>query len=577
MAGKEPTELRNQDRETIKKLVQVFLEIDSHILDLHKCSSQDFLHLNRLLPSYNQPFKALTETLDQYISYFEASDKQPFLMQFDLFSKSVQSLRSIYTDTIDDTHCKTQDLKEKADAIYFLIKNIQQNLNTLRFLADKSFKDLDPTGQNGEKSVPGSEIEGLNQRLTEDLERIKDRLAESLRKAKSELSNLIDQQKILEQAATRLELIDKYITGISSFGTEKSEEIRTLEKSFEANVSEIITNLQYEDIIRQKISHISQIHADLVHNLTRQEGPHSNLLIEQVNEIVLVQAAQLVHANKQYQNAISKIVNSFITLNNTIFKLSKLGKAIRKSLTLSEIPQQKTIRETLSDICNDIVIQCNRFVHLDIHQDTRHTYPRLDILAAGYNDAFNTLRASHKPLSKQSSSADILLSIVQQTNELRGIIKNLSAPCQCSEQRQVQLEKQKANLIRYYESLCNFLGNSTYYNFGSISAPDESGLKMARKIEKSIRNVKYYDLFDRTIRQILFKYSEISTLTGKASETPGDVRSKMEFLRTNYTMESEHLVHNFILNIENINLGDIDKNIFQEESAPENDEGLELF
>lgn len=553
------------------------MEIDSFILELHKCSSQDFLHLNRLLPSYNHPFKELHDLFQKFFAYHEAPDRQDFLMHFDLFCKSVQSLRHIYSNTIDIAHNRTQDLKERTDSAYFIIKNLQQNLHTIRFLSERAGNNLKPSAELIGSPTVLAEIEGLNQRLQEDILKIKDKLADSLREAKGTLIAIGHQQKSIEQAALVLGLIDTFITDISTFSGENAATIRELEESFETNVSHIITNLQYEDIIRQKIGHISQTHAQVVNNITDTGNQDNNQLLNQVSEIVILQAAHLIHANKQYQQAISKIVNSFISLNNILFKLSKKSKILQRMGPDNEAIGNKSVCEALSDICNVLVIQCNKFANKTLEPKAKSSYPRLDILLAGYLQSAETLRLNAQKSGADTNYSETLYSLIQQVSELKNTLKNILDPMDEGCQHCQQTEKHKQQLIANYQALELFMAQGTYKNIDFETHLTHGNLKAARKIEKSIRNVRYYDLFDRTIRQIIYKYNEISSLTGKAEETPGNSKSKMEFLRQNYTMESEHLVHSFITNMENIELNELDKNIGQDEANFDNDDGLELF
>jgi hypothetical protein len=99
--------------------------------------------------------------------------------------------------------------------------------------------------------------------------------------------------------------------------------------------------------------------------------------------------------------------------------------------------------------------------------------------------------------------------------------------------------------------------------------------KISLDIKTSIEQIKYYDYFDKVIEEIISKLNEINfklTHTNIDDTSTEESRLKhLEYLKSRYTMESEHIIH------DHLSKNDLDIYRLSSTSVDEDDDNLELF
>jgi hypothetical protein len=97
--------------------------------------------------------------------------------------------------------------------------------------------------------------------------------------------------------------------------------------------------------------------------------------------------------------------------------------------------------------------------------------------------------------------------------------------------------------------------------------------KISSDIKTSIEQIKYYDFFDKVIEEIISKLNEIY-LTLQNSNAGGDDKkmNHLDYLKSNYTMESEHIIHDSLTKDSELDIFSLDST-----STDEEDDNLELF
>ena len=121
------------------------------------------------------------------------------------------------------------------------------------------------------------------------------------------------------------------------------------------SIDKIITNLQYQDIIQQKIAHIQQTHRILsiksmisaMREMKKQIIKNVLVGSVQIRDIAGLQAAQLIHANKEYQKAIEFISDRFLEVGNEMTGISNLCHQLIGNASGSNTSYFETIREKL--------------------------------------------------------------------------------------------------------------------------------------------------------------------------------------------------------------------------------------
>jgi len=95
--------------------------------------------------------------------------------------------------------------------------------------------------------------------------------------------------------------------------------------------AQIITNLQYQDIINQRVEHIQSSHQELIDDLEllERDFEHTHIHIKaksfmRFRDITGLQTAQLIHTNKLYRLAIENIIQGFKDVTRILELLKKI-------------------------------------------------------------------------------------------------------------------------------------------------------------------------------------------------------------------------------------------------------------
>jgi hypothetical protein len=108
-----------------------------------------------------------------------------------------------------------------------------------------------------------------------------------------------------------------------------------------SHMGEVITNIQFHDIIRQKMEHIQLSQNELIKEINELESTNKNKenqlnLIVKIPEITDIQVAQLLYTNKDYQTSIEKITNQLLEVGNEMKALHVLYNSIHENSTTFE-------------------------------------------------------------------------------------------------------------------------------------------------------------------------------------------------------------------------------------------------
>lgn len=89
-----------------------------------------------------------------------------------------------------------------------------------------------------------------------------------------------------------------------------NEENRKKLQAFHLKISQIIVDLQFNDIIRQKLEHLEEIHQELISELNsgKDEGTHAQITIG----IARLTKAQLEYIDNEYKSATDNIKNQLM-------------------------------------------------------------------------------------------------------------------------------------------------------------------------------------------------------------------------------------------------------------------------
>src|SRR5208337_2518300 len=202
-----------------------------------------------------------------------------------------------------------------------------------------------------------------------------------------------------------------------------------------SSIDKIITNLQYQDIIQQKITHIQQTHKDIINKIRdikeSEDGEINDQQREdwfvQIRDIAGLQAAQLIHANKEYQKAIEIISDRFLEVGKEMTEISVVCHQLIGNSSGSNTSYFETIREKLenAEYFSEIFKKAIHFV-LD---RTRAKQKELQEVLNNYDELsdflFTIEKSITKSLDRQTTSE------VEQyeatTNQIRNILAEIKS------------------------------------------------------------------------------------------------------------------------------------------------------
>jgi hypothetical protein len=368
------------------------------------------------------------------------------------------------------------------------------------------------------------------------------------------------------------EIVKKHISAI--------ELLPLLEEKIEISTessSKIITNLQYQDIVRQKIEHVKDAHNEIVNQLeqvTKSKNNPNELLSKaklflKIRDIAGLQAAQLIHANKEYQNAIETITLKFLDIGYMMEDLADICKSLNntngKQFHNDYISSDNYI-QSIKVLKQDIISIQNLFKgQIDA------ILPQIEILESNYDlliqfcNTFQNLVDSIKSKEKKdqietsANHSDILGQLTKLSDSLLKVVEKTEPYVSNTHSLINQIEEitltkevknQEKQLIQSINNLFKYADNLVKNSVISWEVEDEMDklYAISEKIKTSVEDIKYYDLFEKEIENMINNLDDISK---KLKIEDLDLQNQLESLddiKQHYTMQTEFLIHEKISN-----------------------------
>ena len=573
---------------SVEEISTLFSSIDKNLISLHECSADDFLKLNSEFKIIYAKSKLIADNINMVLEHFNDNSTQEFYSQVDQLYDSLKARFELFDYKLDLGIDSFEKIANHLRHLFFPCKNYSQNLMSLKYLLanlNLSISDIDDSEKN--------KIEQQNQMASQIIDEIKkhtDAIIKNLNHlqkiAKLSLNNL---QQIKQTKEVNIEILLSDIQQVLGSLKEKYKKNKVLipgiiESSEKTTISvdDIIKKLQYQDIIKQKMEHIQKTHRDLINELkafenSNKDETHLNDLAKcflRVRDIAGLQAAQLIHANKEYQSALELIISQFLNIGDNMKFISEKGNEIlfdengmklyddiiHLFSTANDILDQKYLQNT--KIYEDVSALEKQLDIIDV------CFQKLNLLSKDFNTLFSN---SIEKIQKVSTVKSIRGESINQINNLYSDIRKNHQKVYTifDELKQIKNNfqdfKDHAN-----ENVLTKESISQIDNF--VSKIKDSGDKIDEKlqnnkqvsaeviaiIKKSIAEIKYYKFFEKVIEEII---TELNTINYKLkTDTQDSDLSKEENLRKlkeYYTMQSEHLIHDQIIE-ENTEDVDID-------------------
>lgn len=619
---------------SVEEIVAVFHRIDGQLLDLHRCSSDDFLGLNAQFKGFYKEAKGMSTSAGALFLLLSEGANRKLITALEEFYDRITHSEAELMRQLNASIEAVMEMRMTLEGVYIPLRNANQNVGTLRLLLTnlllgRSANPAHLTGgepggkqPNATASMPSSaERMTLLERLVPEVEQ---HIAQVHKLGKS----VGDFSKNLEEVRARLEgvrqesaqgvesVMNAVHHGLKLFAEKQEEahtripEITAKSENCSKSIAGIITNLQYQDIIRQKMEHIQTAHKTLIEDMQRAQGKGGQTegeywvrMLVQVRDIAALQSAQLVSTNREYQQAIETIARHFREIAGEMEEIATL---CRTSLQVSsEVggggSSITLLLNRLQDswkVLGDLSLSLPRFWR-DLERLSERAKEVADLMAR-VRRSFTDLEAPLHRLveeAEREGSKDL-------SNQLTSVLTDLGEFWEVLKQHKEMLQERRLALVSHEDALKGASplwdefrrGAERMHSIGSSLAQTEHEStellgkieQMSKKVSEDTReamqSIRYYDFFEKVIGELVSDLNRMS-MRIRDSVQDSDILSDMSAVRNLYTMASERKVHDEIMSGGQATMdeGDVDLfggGVIDDASVAvneEEDDGLELF
>ena len=317
---------------SVEEAISSFSMIDEYIVKLLECSAEDFLSLNNHFKSYYKDSKKIAENATNILMAITDESLSSSFNNLKDIARDFARVSDIFTTNVENFDIGLKKTIHKIESIKIQNQNLWQNILSLKLLIANTFNNKYIEENTESFNIIDNEIEKIKNvfvELNSNIDNYINKTTEGylfLTTIKQE--NYSHLQRLNDKIDVSFELYNKKNKEASHLYTALKEQT----DRNAVNIASIITNLQYHDIIRQKIEHIRKIHKDLIEELgVFLEGDSDKAMIHnkiktyiKIRDISGLQAAQLLHANNQYQNAINEISKNLEAIGNEMMVISSM-------------------------------------------------------------------------------------------------------------------------------------------------------------------------------------------------------------------------------------------------------------
>ncbi len=594
---------------SVEEIVDLFENIDRQILNLHECSSDDFLGLNAKFKAFYKEAKGISTSAGSLFLLFSEGANRKLITSLESFYESLAKNQMQIAEQLNVSLASIECMQNDLRTTYLPLRNTAQNFGTVSLLlANLNLGYCEYLEKHG---FSGEHLRALR----EDVDSFVELAVPMVRAVKERIAQLEASVETVENVRNKtLSGLDMVMNalhyGIILFAEKHEEanvripEISAKTDSCSKSIAGIITNLQYQDIIRQKMEHIQEAHQKLMADLrscasqTEVEENRKVRLLVQVRDISALQSAQLVATNREYQNAIELISQSFRDIardmegiaslsRDTLLASDEAGAGTTISNLLRRLKRSGAVLGDLAELIPSFATELDG-VDACVGEFTLQAIA----LHARYEDIRERIengvlaRMDGQPDDKYGNIVSQLISVM---NDLQGFdtAVMLSVNKLCA-QRDIVLEhrRQLADSLPLWEGFQE--GAERMHDIGLGLAHTEKESKrlledietMSKKVSHETRDamadIKYYDFFEKIIGEIIEGLNGLSKRIRE--EVSAEMASDIEDVRKLYTMASEHKIHD---NFADGDQGDVDLFgdgvVGDEQLAEEEEDGLELF
>ncbi|MFW5792712.1 MAG: hypothetical protein ACOCWC_00410 [Bacteroidota bacterium] len=571
------------NKSSLSEVLNIFSHIDLKIMELHKYSSKDFLSLNNALKDNYKKAKFITakttETFEKLGQKGNLNTLQEVKQDFAGLKKQISRIEQ----KIDKSLVCVENIQTYINTMPVPINSFIQNICVLKLLfsnlkLSSTFSSFPVTQFTKEdNNIIEKELTAIKEKNQPILKKITGlqseikSLYEKLNEVKKqELGHL---NKIIEKAQRDLNLIERH----NKNALKHREALDIMSKQCSKNVESIITNLQYHDIIRQKMEHIQQTHLLVTNELneidkTNEEKEDAAKLfscIVQIPQISEIQTAQLLHANKEFQQAIDQITKKMNEIGQNMSQTARTY----NSLAIFNYQGEEINLEKTDFTFNSILVKCKdsltEFENIVKNSSKlsksivslRKEFQEIDMMDNSIEQMvvkkFGSGVLLKNPNKEVSNQAEQILKIYADNHYIKINMKRLfiDAIEQINKSAKINtslkskkhgvsnLEKiamlAKEKIIKIKESFIYLNENKEQIQLYSED--------IILQNKNAVKESQYYAYFEKTIDNIINDFNNISEIVKK--NNLADIESlnndeSFKQIEDYYTMKSERIIHN---------------------------------
>ncbi|MBO7142520.1 MAG: hypothetical protein J6V76_05385 [Bacteroidales bacterium] len=582
-----------KSQKSIKEIILVFSDIDVKITALNECSAEDFLSLNNYLKKFYKDAKVISNQTEQIYDIIAGDAHEKFFDELLGLQDSLNNKINMLKNKILKSIRGLEKMHTALNLVFVPLKNFNLNILTLNFLLVNLKLNVAYSDSENIKKVSD-----LIDSITDEINKLKiilPKISESMLMVKN--VTRLSSGKLIEIRKKNILDIDRVTGQINdsiimlknkqAVAAQKLPELTKRTQNYFDSVNKIITNLQYHDIIRQKMEHVQATHKNIIKELAAMDiktGSDGKMDLSesaqqflQIRDIAGIQVAQLINTNKEYQKAFAVIMRKFWDISEDMSVISQLSNEFVGNNDLTDC-YFKDVEDHLKGTTSVLkrLIAANEDFGNEINTISQTIEEK--------NDKINEIKTVH--VSLEAKIKEVLGNFTNKNDE-RGInriieeIKTLTDTI--SENlndvtlffRQAQNISKKLLEINHEED-----GNQINDNLKELSAKiagildsisvhnekietvlienSKLSLNLSSEIKSSVEQVKYYDFFEKIMLEIV---TQLNSIYAKLdSDTLNVLRhnkaENLKSLEDRYTMETERIVHRQALNEETPDLND---------------------
>jgi hypothetical protein len=556
-----------------QELIKTFSDIDDKINDLHKRSSADFLQLNTYLKDYYKKTNIVSENAFRILETIAGKTDINLIEELETIYHRLEDCRERIKE---DDAIKIQILRDialKANQLNVALRNIKQDLTSFKFLSTnysfisnyeeaeaKWIKELEPwdkqiTSLQSSMTTISNQVDRFREQIVYNIDHLELKIEKSLRIFMS----LSKETKVNMEIVLQKNQESKLHFPILKEKTTNSSK----------SINNIITHLQYQDIIRQKIEHIQTSHSKIINGLNesiaRKDVEMARIYedYQKIGDIAGLQAAQLLLVSKEYQNALDIITRNFQGIAEDLSAISNISSDFSYKDNNSEVTLLKQIRNKLDE--GIIMLDLNNF--RGMNAEYLSSKKKIDSIAESITkDISEPLKKLSKfeKISGKSNTEERPSIIVQVSSLTRDINKKNVDICEKIEELQKmteklslidniqdfgsQLEQDRIKLMVDISRILDNLDKDNEELDNVLIQNRDLNNYILEKIEFVINKVDYYEYFENIVEQVIAQLNSINyRLKPSSDETSEEKAENLKDIKHSYTMESERIIHDKVV------------------------------